>query len=186
MRPSFKHIGLIIGVVLTFVSFLFFGRKQDTYQVLFICGFVTALIFYFAILFGKGSLATKLFWTVAVVVCAAVQQLTEPFLIGASYRIYFNQNKNTLTEINNILIEKQGNITILNDSISKGDQLTTLESNKLREGRKKSGVYLIAKSDNGVYYELWGFLDVRLGLTYFTGKTKPDSSYRHLTGNWYY
>ena len=134
MTLSLKHIGLLIGVVLTFVSFLFFGRQQGTYQVLLICGLVTTLIFYLTILFGKGHLKTKIFWTVVVVLCAVVQQLTEPFLIDTSYRVYISQNKNILTEINNILINKQGDITILNDRIFKGDQLTALESDKLQEG----------------------------------------------------
>jgi hypothetical protein len=186
MTLSFKHIGLLIGVVLTFVSFLFFGRQQGTYQVLLICGLLTALIFYLTILFGKGHLKTKIFWTIVVVLCAVVQQLTEPFLIDTSYRVYINQNKNILTEINEILINKQGDITILNDSISKGDQLTALESDKLREGRKKLGVYIISKSDKGIYYGLWGFLDVRLGITYWTGSVEPDNKYQHLTGNWFH
>ena len=183
---SLKHIGFLIGVVLTFVSFLFFGRQQATYQILLICGLLTALIFYLTILFGKGDLKTKIFWTVVVLVCGVVQQLTETFLIDTSYHIYISQNENVLTEINNILIAKQGDITILNDSISKVDQLTTLESDKLRKGRKKLGVYIISKSDNGIYYGFWGFLDVRLGITYLTDNSKPDNNYLHLTGNWYH
>jgi len=186
MTLSFKYIGLLIGVALTFVSFLFFGRQQDTYQILLICGLVTALVFYLTILFGKGQLNTKIFWTGVVVLCAVVQQFTAPFLIDTSYRFYISQNKNVLTEINNILINKQGDITILNDSISKDDQLTVLESDKLREGRKKLGVSIISKSDNGIYYGLWGFLDVRLGITYLTDKIKADNNYRHLTGNWFH
>jgi hypothetical protein len=186
MTLYFKYIGLLIGVVLTFVSFLFFGRQQGTYQILNIGGLVTALICYLTILFGKGHFKTKIFWTLVVVLCALVQQLTEPFLIDTSYRIYISQNKNVLTAINNILINKQDDITILNDSISKSDQLTILESDKLREGRKKLGVYIISKSDKGIYYGLWGFLDVRLGITYLTDKIKPDNNYRHLTDNWFH
>jgi hypothetical protein len=128
---------------------------------LLICGLVATLIFYLTILFGKDHLKTKIFWTVVVVLCAVVQQLTKPFLIDTSYRVYIRNKQ--------ILIDKQGDITILNDSISKGDQLTALESDKLREGQKKLGVYIISKSDKGIYYGLWGFLDVRLGITYWTG-----------------
>jgi len=186
MTLSFKHTGLLLGVVLTFGSFLFFGRQQGTYQILLICGLITALIFYLTILFDKGHLKTKIFSTFFIVLFAVVQQFTEPFLIDTSYQIYIRQNKNILTEINNILINKQGDITILNDSISKGDQLTTLESNKLWEGRKKLGVYIISKSDNEIYYGLWGFPDVRWGITYLTDKIEPDNNYRHLTGNWFH
>ncbi len=186
MKLSYKHIGLLIGVVLTFVSFLFFGRQQGTYQILIISGLLTASIFYLTILFGKGQLKAKLFWTVIIVLCTVVQKLTEPFLIDTSYRFYISQNKNILKEINDILIDKRGDITILNDSISKGAQLTILENDKLREGRKRLGVYIISKSDNQIYYGLWGFLDVRLGITYLTDNIKPDNNYRHLTGNWFH
>lgn len=171
---------------MTFVSFIFFGRQQNTYQILFVCGLVTAFIFYLIILFSKVHPKTKIFWAVVVFVCAVVQQLTEPFLIDTSYRIYINQNKNVLTEINNLLFNKQDNITMLNDSISDGGQLTSSESNVLQEGREKLGVYIISKSGNEIYYGLWGFLDVRLGITYLTDKTKPDNKYRHLTGNWFH
>lgn len=186
MTLSFKHIGLLIGVVLTFVSFLFSGRRHGTYQVLLFCGLITGLIFYLTILFGKGQLRTKILWTVIVALCAGVQRLVEPFLIDTSYRVYISQNKNTLRDINNILIKKQVDITILNDNISNSNQLTTFESDKLLEGRKKLGAYMISKTKNGIYYGLWGFLDVRLGITYLTDKIKPDNNYRHLTGNWFY
>jgi hypothetical protein len=186
MTLSFKHIGLLIGIAFVFLSFLFFGRQQGIYQILLFGGLVTALIFYLTILFRKGQLKTKIFWTLVVILCIVVQQLTEPLFIDTSYRIYISQNKNVLTEINNILIDKRADITILNDSITKSDQLTTFESNKLREGRKKLGVYIISKSNSGIYYGLWGFLDVRLGITYWTEKNEPDNKYRHLTGNWFH
>jgi hypothetical protein len=187
MTLSFKHVGLLIGIVLTFLSFLFFGREQDTYQILLIGGLVTALIFYLVILLSKGHLRTKIFWTFVVILCAVIEQLTQPLLVNSSYRIYISQNKNTLTEINNILMNKKGDIVMLNDNISsKGDQLTTFESSKLREGRKRLDAYIISKSDNGIYYGLWGFLDVRLGVTYWTESKEPDNRYRHLIGNWFY
>ena len=185
MTLSFKYIGLLIGVILIFISFLFFGRQQDSYQTLLICGLVTAFVFYLTILFGKDHQKAKIFWTLVVVLCTVIQQLTEPYFIDTSYRIFISQNENVLTEINNILINKQEDVVILNDDITKGNQLTTFERDKLRTGRKKLSVYIISKSDNGIYYGLWGFLDVRLGINYFSDKIKPDNNYRHLTGNWY-
>ena len=184
MTLFFKHIGLVLGVLLIFVSFLFFGRQQSTYQVLVICGLVVAIIFYLIILFGKDHLKSKIYWTVVVVLCAICQQVTEPFLIDTSYRVYIWDNENELTEINNILSHKQGDIFILNDSISTGEHFTKLERDKLREGRKNLGVYMISKSGDKIYYGLWGFLDVRLGITYFIDKPELGANYRHLTGNW--
>jgi hypothetical protein len=186
MTFSLKHIGLLIGIILTFISFLFFGRLQGTYQILLICGLLTALIFYLTILFGRSHFKTKIFWTVFIVICYIIKQFTEPFLIDTSYRFYISQNKKILTEINTILTNKKGDITILGDSIYKGSQLTTLENAKLLEGRRKLGVYFISKSNSGIYYELWGFLDIRLGITFLSDKTKPDNNYRHITGNWYH
>ena len=185
MTLSLKHIGLLAGIVLIFVSFLFFGRQHGTYQVLSIGGLAIAFGFYIAILFGKGHLKTKIFWTVFIVIGVIVQYLTEPFLRDISYRIFISQNKNTLTEINNILLKKQDDITILNGNISEGNQLSISEGQRLREASKELGAYIISKSDNRIYYGLWGFLDVRLGITYSQNKSKPGSNYWHLTGSWF-
>ncbi|MCA0383040.1 MAG: hypothetical protein LCH58_12810 [Bacteroidetes bacterium] len=186
MTTLFKFVGLLVGVALTFLSFLFFGRQQGTYQGLLIGGLITALTFYLVILFSKTNFKTKIFWTVILILFAVIQQLTEPLLIDTSYRIYIKTNKETLVEINKILTEVQGDITILNDTVSKTESINSFDIDKLRVGQKKLGVYLISKSGNRIYYGLWGFLDVRLGITYFIDKTKPDNEYRHLTNNWYH
>lgn len=187
MKLSFKHIGLLIGICLVIVSFLFFGRRQGLYQILLICGLVISFIFLLAILFGKGNVKTKIFWISIVIFFVAFQRLTESILIDTSYRIYIRQNKNVLAAINSILLSKKSDITILNDSINdKNNLLKPYENQELIDGRKKLGVYFITKSDQGIYYGMWGFLDVRLGITYWTKNIKPDNNYRHLTGNWYH
>src|SRR5436853_6616984 len=103
MTVSFKHILLLIGVALVIFSFLFFGRQQDTYQVLLISGIVIATVPYLLILFGKVTLRAKLLWTAVVILCIVIQQLTEPVLINTSYRIFIKQNETTLADINKIL-----------------------------------------------------------------------------------
>lgn len=180
MTRSFKHIGILAGIALIFVSFLFFGRQQDTYLVLLIGGLATALVFYLIILFGKGNLKPKLFWTAVTVFCAVLQQLTEPILIDTSYRYYITKNQNTLKELNGILLNKKGDVIILNDNVTaKADTLTPDEETKLKEGRKQLGVYMISKFDKGVYYGLWGFLDVRLGITYLATQDQTGDQYKH-------
>lgn len=186
MKFSFKHIGLLIGLTFVFISNLFFGRKQETFQVLLGCGFVMGAIFYLAIFFGKDQLRTKVCWTILVLLFALVQQMTEPFLVDTSYRIYISQNKNTLADVNSILINKQGDITVLNDSIYNYVQLSSLESEKIREAQKKLGVYIISKTDAGVYYGLWAFIDIRLGIIYLKNNVKAQDNYRHLVGNWFH
>jgi hypothetical protein len=187
MKLFSKHIGLLIGLCLVIVSFLFFGRRQGLYQIFLICGLVISFIFFLAVLFGKGNVKSKAFWIVVVISFVAFQRLTESILIDTSYRIYIHQNKDVLAAINNILLPKTSDITILNDNIhDKNSLLKPYENQELIDGRKKLGVYFISKSDQGIYYGMWGFLDVRLGITYWTKNIKPDNSYRHLTGNWYH
>ena len=186
MKLSFKHIGLIVGIASIFVSFLFVGRQQGAYQILLLTGLATAFIFYLTILFGKERPRSKLLWTTLVIACAALQWLTEPILVDTSYRYYISQHQSTLTELNDILQRKQGDVFILNDSItSKSDTLTLHEIEMLKKGRKDLGVYLISKTDNEIYYGLWGFLDVRLGITNLTTQKGTDGKYRHLTASWF-
>jgi hypothetical protein len=187
MTFSLKHIGLIVGIALVFVSFFFFGRRQDTYQILLLCGFVTASVSYLTILFGKERIKIRILWTAIVILIGIVQQLTESVIIDSSYRLYINQNKETLTDVSNILTKKNGDIFIFKGHVNvKGDSLTNDELAKLQEAREKLGVYLISKFDTGVYYGLWGFLDVRLGITYLPNKSQSDEQYRHITGNWFH
>lgn len=142
MTLSFKHIGLLIGIVSIFSSFLFAGRQHGTYQILLLGGLATAFVFYLTILFGRDDkLKSKLFWSALVVACAALQYLTEPILVDTSYRYYISQNQSTLNELNNILQRKQGEIFMLNDSVTaKSDNLTFDEKEKLKRGRKDLGV----------------------------------------------
>ncbi len=186
MTFSLKHIGFLIGVGCTFLSFLFFGRQLHTYQILLICGLLIVSVFYLLILIGKDHIKTKILWTIVLILSIVLLMLTEPFLIDTSYRIYICQNKKILNEINHLLLNKQDDIAIYNDSIYDNAQLNTSEINKLREGQKKLGVYIIAKSDEEVYYGLWGFLDIRLGVIYLPDKIKVHNNYRHLTGNWFH
>jgi len=186
MTLSFKHIGLLIGIVSIFVSFLFAGRQQGTYQMLLLGGLATAFIFYLTILFGRDKLKSKLFWSALVVSCAVLQWLTEPILVDTSYCYYISRNQSTLNELNDILKRKHGEVFMLNDSVTaKSDNLTFEEKEKLKRGRKDLGVYMISKTDKGIYYGLWGFLDVRLGITYLQTLEHTGDKHRHLTGSWF-
>lgn len=186
MKLSFKHIGLIVGIASIFLSFLFAGRRQGTYQILLLAGLATAFIFYLTILFGKEQSKSKLLWTALVCACAALQWLAEPMLVDTSYRYYISQHQSTLTALNDILQRKQGDVFMLNDSVTaKFDTLTFDEKEKLKKGRKDLGVYMISKSDKGIYYGLWGFLDVRLGITHLQTLEHTADKYRHITGNWF-
>ena len=125
-------------------------------------------------------------WVAIVVFFALIQQLTEPFLIDHSYRIFIRENSDILKEIDNILMKSQGDISISGDSVfCKGEQFSANEIRTLKEGKERLGVYQIYKFDKGIYYGLWGFLKVRLGITYLPGGGEPTKQYRHLTENWF-
>ena len=115
-----------------------------------------------------------------------IQWITEPFLTRCSYLIFLSCHKTELSSVNNILINKPNDISILNDNINdKSDNLTESEKDKLLSLRQKLKVYTIIKSDNEIYYGLWGFLDIRIGIIYWLNDTKPDDSYHVLRENWY-
>jgi hypothetical protein len=187
MTGKIKRIGLTLGLFSTIISFLFFGRQQGTYQILVLSGLFVSLIFYLTILFGKETIKSKTIWTLVVVLAGTIQWLTEPLLIKSSYLIYLNSNDEELVVVNNILKDKSGEIHILNDNITdKNNLLTQAEKDSLVNLRQELNVYMISKTDNGIYYGLWGFLDVRIGLTYWTKTEKPKESITQLKDKWYY
>ena len=186
MTFKIKHIGLTLGLISVLVSFLFFGRQQGTYQILLIGGLIISLVFYLTILFSKGTYKTKLIWTLVIILSVFIQWSTESILIKKSYLIYLKSNNKELTEVNEILLNKQGEISIYYDTIDdKFGILTTREIDNLRRLKEKLNVYIITKAEDGIYYGLWGFLDVRIGIIYWTKNEKPNNSYYPLTENWY-
>ena len=187
MKISLKYVGILVGTLLILSSFFFFGRQHNTYDILLLFGILIAVLFFAMIMFGKHSARSKIIAFAVVVLCATGEQMLEPILIDASYKSFIRQHEMELTEINRILGPKSGDIIILNEDIRDDSKLlTSMEKQHLISSKKKLGVYLISKSDKSVYYGLWGFLDVRLGVSFWIDKLEPPSNYRHLTGAWYY
>jgi hypothetical protein len=182
-----KGIGLTLGLFSTIFSFLFFGRDHGTYQVLLFSGVLVSLIFYLTIIFGKATRKTKISWTLLIILAGTIQWFTEPILIKNSFLIYLNGNGNELTAVNNILKDKSHDISILDDDINdKTNQLSQAEQDSLIKLRQDLNVHTIIKTENGIYYGLWGFLGVQHGITYWTKSELPNKDYRPLKGKWYY
>ncbi len=145
-----------------------------------------SFVCFLSVLFAKGTLKRKVVLTSVVAIGVSVNWLTEPLLIDISYRIFIRQHERELFEANKILQNKRGDIWITRDSITdRNEELSVTEKQKLLKVREKVGVYMILKKDSTIYYDLWGFLDVRLGLTYNLDKNL-SSQYRHSKGNWYH
>lgn len=183
-----RHIGLIVGIIAVLISFLFFGRQQETYQMILLAGLLISGVCFLWILFGRETIKSKLMWTGIVALGAVLNWLTESYFINSSYRIYLHQFRVELAETNDLLKNKPGEIWIMNDSINvkNGPALMPVENEKLLQLKKKLGTYMILKTDSTVYYGLWGFLDVRIGLTYAFSGRQPNEQSRRLTGNWFY
>ena len=157
------------------------------HMALLLGGICVSLFFFLAVLIGKGTIKSKCQWTLIVLFAVVLQWQTEPFLIKASYLIYLKSNAVELAEANSILEVKTGEISVINDKIvDKTDQLSEMEISRLIELRKDLDVYLILKSKESIYYGLWGFLDVRLGVVYWLQDTEPKQALKSLRGNWYY
>src|SRR5688572_27428417 len=184
MQVSVRHIGLIAGIFAILTSFLFFGRQQETYGLILIAGLLISGVCFLWILIGKGTAKAKLLWTGIVVLGVVLNWLTESYFIDTSYRIYLQQFSQNLSETNEILKKEPGEVWILGDSIREkgGATLGLMEKERLIQERKKLGVYMILKKDSTIYYGLWGFLDVRLGLTYSISGVQPNEQSRPLTG----
>ncbi|MDX2279797.1 MAG: hypothetical protein NW218_09425 [Saprospiraceae bacterium] len=187
MAGKIKYIGLALGLFSTTISFLFFGRQNETYQILLFCGLFLCLISYLTILISKKTIKSKIVCTLFVVLAATIQWLTEPLFIKSSYLFYIKSNAEKLLIVNNMLEDKPGDIQIFNDTITdKSNLLTQAEKDSLVKFRQELNVYMIAKTDHGIYYGLWGFLDERIGLTYWENTEHPIEGKTKLKDYWYY
>src|SRR5690349_18425547 len=117
MQISTKHVGLIAGILAVLLSFLFFGRQQIVYQALLLFGLSISVVCFLWILFTKRTGKDKLFWTAFVVLAIIVNRLTENYFIDASYLIYLAQYRKELGVANEILKNKRGDISILQDTV---------------------------------------------------------------------
>jgi hypothetical protein len=187
MTRKLKRIGLSLGLFSTIISFLFFGRQQETYSLFLMSGLFVSLISYLTILLGKETTKSKIIWSLVVVIAITIQWLTEPFLIKSSYLIYLKSKDKELTTVNNILKDKSGEIFILKNEITDNKNLLSqTEKDILIQMLQELDVYMIMKSDNGIYFGLWGFLDIRIGITYWTKNEIPNENFTQLKDNWYY
>jgi hypothetical protein len=185
MPYNIKYAGLTFGLLTVISSNLFFGRQMEIYLLLFVSGLLVSLIFYLVILFNKKPFRSKLIWTLVILISVAIQWMIGPLLVKGSYLIFLKSNKAELSAINHILVKKPGDFTIINNQINDSTKFTQSERESIHILQHKINVRIILKTDDDVYYGLWGFLDNRIGVSYWIKRDKPDSSYHYLTGDWY-
>lgn len=184
MRLRLRHIFLLSGILLTIFSFLFFGRRQATYGRLLSAGLLLAGISFLFILF-KDNRKGKWLWILVVIISVVIEQLTEPFLIRYSYKLFIGQNNKLLTEVNQIMRSKTHDVFYLRDSEDSG-KFSIDERSKIRQLFSQTGIYMIIKDSARVYYGTYGMLDVRLGVSYFYSDKIPGDRYERIIDKWYY
>jgi hypothetical protein len=187
VRLFSKQKGLAIGILTVLASLLFFGRRQNIYMMASLLGGLTASICLLWILFGKCSVRSKLLSLGFVLLSIAVDVMARQYLINISYKIYLVEHNEVLSKTNKILNSSKGDVWVIGDSVSgsKAESMSMKDREQLLKAKEQLGVYVISKTDNKIYYGLWGFLDARLGITYFSNVTNQPNEYRQSTGNWF-
>jgi len=181
-RP--KHIGLIAGILLVFLSFIFFARKHTTFTIILALGLSLSVAFFFAIILGKDTRKSKLRWTALFLTAIAIKQLLEPFLIDISYKIFLARHRDSLATVNTILKRHPGTF-IVGDSVRcVAGSLSQKEQDTLLAEKEKLGVWTIEGNEKGIYYVLGRFTGARFGMTYWTSDKKPGKGYRSVEGAW--
>ena len=186
MRFTYKHAGLIAGMLLMLLSFLFFATQKNLGSLLLGIGILMASVSYGFILFKKGTIRSKLGWTFILVTLFIGQLLAGPYLLDISYKQFIQTHNAELDAINVILKDKHGDIELIKDEVrDTAALLSDAERARLIQLKKTTGVSVIHKTADAVFYSLTEEPDVRLGFRYCFSTASPDPGWRRLTGNWY-
>ena len=187
MTFSLRHIFLLTGIAAVIISFLFFGRQQNTYNIILLLGLIVSLFSYLTILLKSDTIKNKIAWTFIVVIAIIVQRLTEPKLITESYKIFIRENYSHLTQLNDIVLKKTGDIFFIpNLDKQQKDIFSDTELKEIIQLTKELGISRIQKDTSKVFYETYGMLDVRIGVFYFYSDNNLKDRYKNITGSWYY
>ena len=186
MPINLRHISLIIGILTVILSFIFFGRKTGTYDIIIIVGLIISAISYLMILFKNEPVKNKIFWTLVLLIGIGLQWLSEPLLIRLSYYIFIKQNESKFSKINALLLSKKENVSWDQDSVFwKRNGIGVDEGVKIRNLLNDEDILLITKDSSGIYYNTFRMLDVSHGIFYYYSHNNNQSK-KHITGNWYY
>lgn len=172
-------------MVLTIISFIFFGLSTKMYNALLLLGITISFFSFCAILFQKTSLKSKLLWTGIVVAGMGIQWLSEPILINLSYIILIKQNQSVFSKVNDVLISKKTDASWVSDSsLWKRNNITQNEGRQIQYLLNKTRIIRVQKDSSRIYYMTFSRIDIAHGISYYYQNEKPKNR-RHLIGNWY-
>ncbi len=185
MHIRIRHISLVLGILLIIFSFLFFGRDQRIYGTMILIGMLLSGFSFIWILF-KDPKKQKSLWLAIVILSVLIQRLSESFLINYSYKIFVDQNIKLLSDVNQIMQSKAGNIFYSRSLQQDTEKFNSKEIEIIRQLFAHTSIYLIFKDNEKVYYGTYGRLAVRLGIFYFYTPKLPDQRFRRIQDKWYY
>jgi hypothetical protein len=187
MTFSLRHITLLIGILTTILSFLWYGRDSFTYDLIILAGLTIAAISFLVILFKEKTIKNKTFWFLVVIASVGLQQLTNPFFIKVSYKHFIKQHENSLTSTTE-LIKTKKNIRFLLKSaeLLTRENFTQQEVNQVVEGLKKTRIFFIEKDSSKITYRTVSMIDGSHSFYYFYSGDKPNERYKQIFNNWYY
>lgn len=187
MKFAYYHITLLIGILLVFAGFLWFGRDTPAYMNINLIGLIVAGLSFLRILLSHDAARNKLFWTFTVIAAIALLWLTESELIKLSYKFYLNKNREELYSLSNSLMNKKGEVMISASTDSfPTETFSKEELASFKKKLQKIGVGSILKDSQKIFFRTWGAIDISHGIFFFFSDTVTDKRYRHITGHWYY
>jgi hypothetical protein len=134
----------------------------------------------------KDSKKSKVIWTLVIVLSILLQQLTERVFIRQSFKILIESNQEILDKVNFIFMAIPGEIMYLegttNSKFSKQDREI------INQLFRQTNVHLIMKDSSKIFYETYGMLDARVGVSYLYSKSKTNfgTELNTFIGKWEY
>ena len=185
MKLSFRHWVLITGILSVILSFLFVGLDQDVYLLLLLIGlFLSGVSFIAVLVKDKGR--KRLIWFGVVVMSILLQELIDGWLISKSFGILISKHQPLFDQANTIMLSKPDGLTFW--SINHTDSRREFNEQELKtldKLKKEAGLTYITKTSTRIFYETYGFLDARGGVSFFY-KDSADSRLYKIDGQWYY
>ncbi len=188
MKNKRRYITFIVGLGLFLLSFLWFATNQAMYFIWIMGGLILSGIAYLFIISKKDSLKNKLILTTVLISAIFINKISESQLIDFSFWTFITFNEAHLDRANQILRGTTMEIIISKTRIyDKNGELKESDVSELKNLQGLLGVNIIAKTESYIYYELYGFLDNRVGIKYIFDEAKKDNNgpLRKVKGSWY-
>lgn len=185
----YLYLILFLCAIFFFASSLYIDREFLKSWGIKIAAVILGIAF-FAVLLSKNDISKKVKVSVSIflfsLICLYIYSF--PFFFNASIKLYIYRNEKELTEMNNILLSKDSEVSInVNWTHDKNGVLSESEKKKIFELLDETGNRGVWSSDSAVSYELYGFLDNRYSIAY---SQKPldeiYSSHKRIGDNWYF